>query len=702
MKIIIVALLCVLTCSVNAQKEDFCSKSENKKIKKIYVELYDGKTTDKERFALLKEAMEIDEYCIQCLYDYALLVHYDAYRNFKSYDRSIKYFKRAMELCPTYHADMYYYMALMYYEQEDREEAISYMQQFLDFKAKDENSISENHSKKISYITNLKERTEFWHKWHTSPVPFEPEKVENVNTKDDEYLPMLSPDNELLYFTRKIEKMGTVVETFEEPLYISVRPDELTPFGDGQQLSMPFNDDRFVGLGGVTISVNNKEMILCGCEMVQVDINGDGRKDPSEVYKNCDLFSTKFEKEYDKDGKNYVLKWSKLERLYEGINTPDGWEATPSLSGDGQTLFFSAIRQGMTDIDIFYCKRQDDGSWGGARRLRVANSNGDDKSPFMHSDSKTLYFVSGPNPGKESEARAGRSNYRYERDGAGGFDLYYSKQKSDGSWEEPVLMAKPINTEYDEVGLIVTTDGHWAYFATNRVSGSDGMDIYRFKLYEEARPDKVVLIKGEIKNAKDKPETDAVVEIKKKESGEKVTAQVGDDGKYAIVVNVEEKDDLILTTKKKGHFPKTELVSQDEIDKMYSSETAVVRVEQLKTEPVKVGGLFEIPDILYATNSAELNANSKFVLDQFVEYLKENPGTRIEIQGHTDNVGNPSKNKLLSQKRAEGVKQYMISKGISASRLTSVGYGEERPKVKNDSEKHRAMNRRTVFRILSV
>src|SRR5690606_35746722 len=109
-------------------------------------------------------------------------------------------------------------------------------------------------------------------------------------------------------------------------------------------------------------------------------------------------------------------------------------------------------------------------------------------------------------------------------------------------------------------------------------------------------------------------------EIKKKTSGEKVTAKVGDDGKYAIVINVEQKDDLILTTKKQGHFPKTELVSQDEVDKMYESETAVVRVEELKTEPVKVGGLFEIPDILYATNSSELTTNSQFVLDQFVEY----------------------------------------------------------------------------------
>ena len=105
---------------------------------------------------------------------------------------------------------------------------------------------------------------------------------------------------------------------------------------------------------------------------------------------------------------------------------------------------------------------------------------------------------------------------------------------------------------------------------------------------------------------------------------------------------------------------------------------------------------------MYATNSYELSSDSKFILDQFVTFLNENPTVEVTIQGHTDDKGDAAENLTLSKNRAKGVLDYLVSKGISASRLKSEGYGETRPKFKNDSEANRAKNRRTDFKITSV
>lgn len=94
---------------------------------------------------------------------------------------------------------------------------------------------------------------------------------------------------------------------------------------------------------------------------------------------------------------------------------------------------------------------------------------------------------------------------------------------------------------------------------------------------------------------------------------------------------------------------------------------------------------------------ATIKRDSFPILDAVVEVLEQNPKIRIEIQGHTDNRGAPAYNKKLSDKRAASVMKYLIAKGIDPSRLTSIGYGMERPIVKNDTEANRALNRRVQF-----
>ena len=681
-------------------QDEFCGESKNKKIKKIYEKLYDTKDR-KEQFSLLKETIEIDEYCAKCYYDFATLSYLNSKKYGKPYKVAIEYFTKAIEICPEVHSNAYYTMAMIFKYQDDLMTSLEYMEKHNAFKCDNEKAFASNYDKKVSYFEEMMPEMKFYRDWNNNIVDFVPEPVNNVSSPVSELLPMMSPDNESMFFTRQ-EQANVRNETIKdgskyiEPLYLAYRKDVFSEFNNGDKLPKPFNTSEFAGLGGVTISVDNHEMIICGCKNTKLELNG--RK---VDYKNCDLYVSHFTVE-EKDGKKNLI-WTDLKPLGEQINTPDGWEATPTLSGDGKTLYFAGLRNGDSDIDIFYSTRQDDGSWGRARKVRGINSNGDDKVPFMHADSKTMYFVSGPNRQKESDAENGYSDYKYERLGAGKFDIYYAQQKEDGSWNEPTLMAKPINTQWDELGLIVSTDGHKAYFATSRMKGSGRHDIYSFPLYKEARPEKVVLFKGEVTDENGVPDPEAVVEISKRGSSEKEVAKVNADGKFAAVINVEDKEDIVITTKKKGTMPSTKLVTKDQVEKMIEKKDVVVKLEEkLKTEPIKEGKEFTIEDLLYATGSSDLTNHSQFVLDQFISYLKENPSIKIEIQGHTDDVGDDEKNLKLSQDRADGVLSYLKKKGISASRLKAKGYGETKPKVKNSSDTNRARNRRTVFYITAV
>ena len=699
---LLLGLIILFSAVTSIAQDDFCEESDNKKIKKIYDKLYDRETTDRERFTLLKEAIEIDEYCVQCYFDMGSLSYYNAKQNMKPFDVAKKMFIKSIEVCPTYKADAYYNLALIAVSEGDKGEALRYMDLFLNFKSDNDKAFASNHEAKKSYINKVLPEIKFYHEWENNIVDYKPERVKNVSSTRNEYLPMMSPDNEIMFFTRKemldAKTQVTVRENdYVEPLMLAYRSDALAEFTEVDKMNDPFSTDRFAGLGGVTISVDNHEMIICGCEWIEVD-NGLGEKVP---FKNCDLYVTHYSLEEDPKTKKQIMKWTDLVPLNESINTNTGWEANPTLSGDGKTLYFAVQRPDMSDVDIYSADRKKDGTWGTAYPVDGLNSNGDDKAPFMHADSKTMYFVSGPNLQKLSDAKNGRSNYNFNRWGAGKLDIYYSRQKDDGSWEKPVLMAKPINTEFNEYGLIVSTDGKRAYFASSRIEGSGGDDIYSFYLYEEARPEEVVILKGKVTDDKGNPVKNAMVEINTADGEKLADTKVNVDGEYAMVVSTEKKKDLVVTTQKKGDFPQSKLVKKEEIEEAVEKKGAVIKQTDLKSEKMEKGKSFTLPDILYATASADLQSDSKFVLDQLVKFLKDNPNVKIAIEGHTDNEGDAAKNMLLSDDRAKGVMAYLVSKGISSSRLSSKGYGETKPKVPNTSEANKAKNRRTDIVIVS-
>lgn len=586
----------------------------------------------------------------------------------RSFQKAEEMFKKALESCQDYHSNCSYYVGVINFTQQDKPEAIKWFQQFKKYQHEDNSRYADDYSKKMEDVNEVLKDLEAEQEMLTSEVPFSPSIVRNVSSDKDEYFPMISPDNELIFYTRKLDRknLGDYVSNIVEEFTFSQRPAISSDFNIGEPLKPPFNDGTFTNYGSATLSVDNKEMIICACKKEQVS---------GQEYLNCDLYITTYERS-GAGGNDF--SWTPLKNMGEGINSSDGWEAQPSLSSDGNTLFYTANRRSTRDNDIFIVKRKEDGSWGNARPFDEINTDGKDKSPFLHQDSETLYFV---------------SSCTETRKGVGGLDIFYIREDKEGKWSEPKNIGFPINSKEDELGLFVSTDGKLAYYSS-RVGGN--WNIYSFELYEEARPKAVAIIKGELKNDDGQPVKDATIEIAYSGTDEVTQVKVnGDDGKYAAVVKLETKQDVMVTVKKEGHAFDSKLITKEEFKK----DEVVIRDNDLSVKKLKVGEAYTINDILYSTNSAVLSDKSKFILKGFARFLKENQEITITIQGHTDDVGDDDFNLVLSENRAKGVRDYLVSQGVSINRLSAEGLGETKPKVENTSEANRAMNRRTVFLI---
>jgi outer membrane protein OmpA-like peptidoglycan-associated protein/tetratricopeptide (TPR) repeat protein len=659
--------------SFSQEEDESCLPPEKKALKLL--ETAKKSSDTKSAITNFSAAIALAPENAMVYYEYAMFAYTMGLKNYeeqpnpamgdRNFVKAEELFQTALEHCVDYHANCSYYLGVINYTQLDKTEAMKWFEAFKNFKHSDNSRYPEDYSKKMGDVNEVLKDSKLEQEVLAIEVPFSPSIVKNVSSDKDEYFPMISPDNELIFYTRKLDRanFGDIRSNIVEEFTFSKRSDAKSAFNSGEPLKRPFNTGEFTNYGAATLSVDNKEMIICACKKEIVY---------GQEYLNCDLYTAQYQRSGE-GGNDFV--WSNLVNMGAGINTKDGWEAQPSLSADGNTLFYTVARPTSRDNDIYIVKRKEDGTWGDARPFDEINTDGKDKSPFLHQDSETLYFVSSTSD---------------TRKGVGGLDVFYMREEN-GKWSEPKNIGYPINSKEDEIGLFVSTDGNLAYYSS-RVGGN--WNIYSFELYEEARPKAVHILKGELKDENGNPVTDAAIEISYSGSDEVTKIKVnGDDGKYAAVVKTEKKQDVMVTVKKENHAFDSKLISKES----FETDELVIRGNDLNVKELKLGESYTINDILYATNSAILNDKSKFILKGFARYLKDNPTIQLTIQGHTDDIGEDNQNRTLSENRAMIVKDYLISQGIQANRLASKGFGETQPKVENTSETNRAMNRRTDF-----
>jgi outer membrane protein OmpA-like peptidoglycan-associated protein len=570
-------------------------------------------------------------------------------------NRTVSYYEKTHEACATFrNYEAAFWLAKHHYQERQYELSEKYLDQY----------ISNANSKKgndLKEARELKKQLEKYREIFNNPVRFDPKRVEGPSTKADEFLPMLSPDNQYLFYTRRAEvDSKSAFGKTEKELFIQSRKKYDGSYSTGIPMPTPFNKGSYQG--GATISVDNRLLFIT---IVSQASTKDGR-----LFSNGDIYYSEFN----------GGKWGELKSIGNHINGRLSWEGQPSISANNKTLYFASARgeDNYGGMDLYKTDRQADGSWGPAVNLGpTINTAGNEKSPFMHSDSYTLYFSSDGHPG------------------VGGQDVFFTKMNKFGKFDPPVNIGVPINTEEDEHGFMVSTDGRYGYFSSD--SKQEGLDIYYFELPEEARPEDVVFLKGSISSKDPDAAKGMTIELKNMETNQVVEGVVDEEnGEYVAVISARENQDVMMMAKKNGYAFTSQYINSDE-----DVVGKPMRAEPMEFKPIAEGETYQINNINFATDSYELNLQVMNILNEFIDFLKENQGVRVAIQGHTDNVGDAAKNLKLSEQRAKAVNNYLILEGIDPSRLEYEGFGESRPIASNDTEAGRKKNRRTEFVILS-
>jgi outer membrane protein OmpA-like peptidoglycan-associated protein len=483
-----------------------------------------------------------------------------------------------------------------------------------------------------------------------NPVLFNPESVgTGINTPDDEYWPSITADGEMLIFTRQ-QKPSDNPSQSQEDFYISFFSDNAwqKAINAGYPLNTRQNE------GAQSLSSDGSYMYFTACDRQ----GGMG---------SCDIYYSSM----------YEGKWTEPANLRGPVNTP-AWESQPSISADGRTLFFCSSRPGgLGGKDIWLSRLNDKKIWSKPKNLgKSINSDGDEMSPFIHFDGKTLYFA--------SDGRAGM----------GGFDIYRSIMKEDSTWGEPQNLGYPINTYNDEMGLITGSDGQIAYFSSVR-DVKNGKDIFSFNLYESARPDPVSYLKGKVYDSETGKLLRADYELINL-SNEKIALKSTTDANGNFLVCLPSGFNYGINVSKTGYLFYSEnfmLEGQHPIAEPY--------VKKINLKPVRVGEKMQLSNVFYEVDSWGLKKESILELDNLVRLLNVNKDITVEIGGYTDSTGSPEYNLALSEKRALSVVNYLISKGIPSARLKYKGYGNAAPIGDNVTSEGRKMNRRTEAKIIS-
>ena len=487
----------------------------------------------------------------------------------------------------------------------------------------------------------------------SNPVPFNPLIIEGVSTEYDEYLPAISPDQELIFFTRRYLKKGIdiITPTFQEEFISSKIEHDI--FSVGQPLSYPFNIED--NEGGACISIDNNLLFFTKCSRV------------SGNYNNCDIFYSE-----KRDG-----KWGEIQSFGKEICPMYSWESQPSLSSDGKSIIFASDREGgYGGVDLYIINKDNNGLWSKPINLGPEiNSENNEKSPFLHTDGKTLFFASDNFPS------------------LGGYDIFYSRKDSLNMWSKPINIGYPINSKFNEISLFVSTDGNQAIFASNNLEGIGGWDLYSFDLYSEAKPERVFFIKGDLLDSNGENINDVEIEIKNLNTKEIKVIKVKN-GQYAASLALSKDDDVLITVKKKGYSFNSQYISSENNE--FLSPTNL----NFELKDIVEGESFLLNNIYFELDSYDLNEVSNEIILEFAEYLKTNSSMIISINGYTDNIGELDYNKKLSRERALSVYNKLIIYGIAENRLQYKGYGEGNPKNDNSSDELRELNRRTEFFII--
>ncbi len=480
---------------------------------------------------------------------------------------------------------------------------------------------------------------------------------DKINTDGWEYAASVTADGEEVYFcgqNRKDNLVKGIEDVFKSIL-------------ENNEWSEPFPVNSINTPGG---------------NEAPLSISGDGSR--MLLYSDGNIFYT------DKT----EFGWSK-KRLFPKINDIMAWEADAMITADGNAIFFISDRKGNIghyheylkdfhgrksgNTDVYVSEKTKYG-WSEPINIgSIINTPFTERSPFLHSDMKTLYF--------SSDGHAG----------LGSLDVFMCKRLSDTSWiqwSKPVNLGKEINTVAKESDYEISTDGKIAYFSS--FVGGD-FDIFYVELPKEIRPETVTTISGRILD-KSGNHLYAIIKWENLETGELVGFSKSDPttGKYIIILPNGKNYGYFV--EKPDYYPVSGNVDlrKVEVTQKIKKDIILISEEDIVNNKVAV----PLKNLFFEYNKHTIKRESYPELNRFAKFLKSNSKLEVEISGHTDNKGTDKYNKTLSKNRALEIKNYLVEKGCDFNKLIAKGYGKEKPVASNDTEEGRAANRRVEFKVI--
>ena len=496
----------------------------------------------------------------------------------------------------------------------------------------------------------------------------------NINSEYPDYAPSVSLDGKTFIFTsRRSDTKGKGRDNYDHGYYEDVYEsnyDESTKTwsvaeGIKGRINTVFHD------ASMSISPDGTEIFVY--------------KNAPTTTKSGDIYISR---------KGSTGKWSKPKPMPQKTINTSYFESSACLTADGNILYFvSERKKGYGHGDIYRSKRISRSEWGEAENLGpVINTDKDEIGVFIHPDGKTLFFSS-----KGHEC-------------IGGYDVFRSTLV-DGKWSKPINLGYPINTTGDDAHFVMTTDNQTGYYASLRSDGFGEKDVYEinFEKYDivqgveikEKQIHSLAILKGTVTDNQILQGVKGKIYVIDPATNEIAGSTTTDEnGQYFIILPGNIEYEVGFTNEKfKNSKVKVKLVADENTTLTTVKNFDVERKEKLifvKPE------LFEVQNILFKLASAQLEISeaSKKQLDAVIKQLETAPGFKIQIHGHTDDMGKEKYNLELSLERADFIAQYVENKGVEPIRLVVEGFGSDLPIAPNTTEEGRSSNRRVEVKLI--
>lgn len=596
------------------------------------------------------------------IYEFDALLNYKigaVYMHTADYNQSVNFFLKAKRLNPLVDLDILnntllrqtgnygvdYSLANYYASILDLERAI---EKFDDFEFEIGQSIfSEvaDLNEVMKMVDKRKRECENAEKLIQDPIAVKIEALDNnVNSSFHDFGPVITADESVMYFTSN--RTGYWEGTADNYSDIFVSYNEEGKWSKAENIGTPINtegQDATIGL-----SVDGQKLYLYKSE-------------------NRDIYISKLNGNV----------WEEPRPASKKINT-GAWESSICFSPDEKTVYFvSDIGGGLGGKDIYYSTLDpNSGKWSDAKNIGdVVNTMYDEDFVFIHPDGKTMYFSS-----------KGHFNI-------GGYDIFKTVYE-DGKWSVPENLGYPLNTPGDEVTFVLAADGDRGYYASDNRGGLGGWDVMTVHFLENKKENQLVLLKGTIMDKDSNKPLEATITVTDNEKNETVGQYASNKitGKFLLALPAGKNYGLAIEKYDYLFHSENFIVKEDDNFKEFTTEVSLQKIVE--------GSTVILNNIFFKTNSSAVAEESMHELEKLTKLLNDMPGLRIELGGHTDNVGSAAFNDKLSEKRAKSVYDQLVKLGAPKIQMEYVGYGFKNPIASNDTEEGRAKNRRLEVKVI--